>query len=614
MIKSTENIYVGSLIAGDVPFVIPKYQRPYAWEEDQIKDFIGDIKDLYTERMNNPFSPNRRKHFFGGIISIYRETPHSYDTMRTYDLVDGQQRFATLMITIALLVHGLNELAKYASISGEKELSETAKFHAETLKEKYLEYKKVVGNKIEGHVRLKLSNVDAAFFESLVRGNSGILLSQGISEKASHKRLQDAWSKINDELVLSILNRSDLNISEKLNHFRVLGNCILEDCYLIHISSDDMGEAYRLFAILNDRGKTLSEGDLLRVYTLEMLEQHPIQQSHIENDWDEILGHSYEEVKQFLRAYYPSFKGDRAPGGDFADKFREYFFNYDKKPLPPTQAVEVVARVGHMKKEIDVFLALSDGDWPYDVPESSLSERVHLSYLIKALKHTLSLPLLMSAYQALSETDFAKLVDLLSRFSFRYINIVGVHPASLQNIYYKYAVILRDEISTFDMSRFQADLAKLQKANAPDKLFEEAMRQKLNYKMLTKNYIRYFLITIEEYIKWYRQGASGKPTIMDTTRIFDFEKCTIEHIYSQKSTPSDPVLEPMKQDIGNLSFWGANENAKVGNKPFADKKSFYQQSSVLLNQELAALSTWDRATLEWRREELIKIALTIFSA
>jgi len=259
-------------------------------------------------------------------------------------------------------------------------------------------------------------------------------------------------------------------------------------------------------------------------------------------------------------------------------------------------------------------LDLSDGNWPYDDPETSLSERVHLSYLIKALKHTLSLPLLMSAYQALAETDFAKLVDLLSRFSFRYINIVGVHPTSLQSVYYKHAVSLRKGKSSFDMSRFQADLVRLQKANAPDKLFEETMRQKLNYKMLSKNYIRYFLITIEEYLGWYRQGASGKPIIMDTARIFDFEKCTIEHIYSQKSIPPDPALEPVKNDIGNLSFWGPNENSKVGNKPFMDKRSFYGQSPILLNLELANLPTWDVTTLNMRKKKLIEIALIIFSA
>ena len=115
-----------------------------------------------------------------------------------------------------------------------------------------------------------------------------------------------------------------------------------------------------MFAILNDRGKTLSDGDLFRVYTLEMLERHRIQQDHVERCWDEILGHSYEEVRQFLRAYYPSFMGDRAPTSDFVDKFREQFFNYTP-PLQSHQAAELSMRVDQMRNEIDIFLDISEG-------------------------------------------------------------------------------------------------------------------------------------------------------------------------------------------------------------------------------------------------------------
>lgn len=614
MIKSTESVYVGSLIAGDVPFEIPKYQRPYAWEEEQINDFIGDINELYTERVRNTFSPNRRKHFFGGIISIYRETLRSnHYTIRTYELVDGQQRFATLTMAIALLMYGLIELSKRAEGAKDNEIAKAATFQADTLKERYLEYKEMVSNKIEEHIRLKLSSVDAAFFENLLKGHGAMFVSTGISDKASHKRLRKAWDMINNELILSFLDNDDLNLSEKLDYFRVLGSCILEDCYLIHISSDDTAEAYRLFAILNDRGKTLSEGDLLRVYTLEMLEEYPIQQAHVEKDWDEILGYSYKDVEKFLRSYYPSHKGERAPRVGFADKFREHFFDY-KRPLTSDQAAGIVACVEHMKKDLSAFLNISVGKWPYDNSESSLSGQVHLTYLVKILKHTLSIPLLISAYQSLSESNFVDIVDLLSRFAFRYINIVGVHPTSLQNLYYKQAVIIRQKRSSFDMKNFRSELARLQKNNAPDKLFEEAMKQKLNYKVASfKNYIRYFLITVEEYFAWYKQSGSGKPMIVDTARVFDIGKCTIEHIYSQSSNSPDPSLEPMTHDIGNLSFWGPRENNKVGNQSFADKQTYYRRSSILLNQELANLPVWNLEELTKRKEELIKIALIIFS-
>lgn len=613
MIKSTESVYVGSLIAGDVPFVVPKYQRPYAWEEDEIKDFIRDIKELYYGTINDPLKP-RKKHFFGGIISIYQETPRPpYYTIRTYEVVDGQQRLATIILTIALLVRGIKRLAFQAEASEDLQLAETAKSHAETLREKYLEYKEVVGNRFQEQLRLKLSSVDAAFFENLIKSQVRDRSNDIAPVKASHKRLQEAWEKLNADLILTIIDNTAIKLEEKLNRFLVLSTSLLEDCYLIHISSDDMGEAYRLFAVLNDRGKALSEGDLLRVYTLEMLETHSIQQSQIERSWDDILGHDYNEVKDFLRAYYTSYKGDSAPSGDFADKFREQFFNY-KKGLSFEQAIEVVNHIERMKKEIDIFHEISQGNWPYENSTVSLSERTRLSYLIRALKHTLCLPLLLSAWQGLPEKEFAKLIDLLCRFSFRYINMVSEHAGTLGRTYNKYALALREGRTEHNMSTFQKELLSLQNNKASDKLFEEAMRQKLTYRTSLRNHIRYFLITIEEYLEWYNRGAHGKPIIGNTSRVFDFEKCTLEHIYPQNAASEDPNLKAVMQDIGNISIWGPDENSRVGNRSFADKRTYYQRSPILLNQELAHLPEWNVPTLEERKNKLIEIAVLLFSA
>ena len=218
----------------------------------------------------------------------------------------------------------------------------------------------------------------------------------------------------------------------------------------------------------------------------------------------------------------------------------------------------------------------------------------------------------MSARQGLTESDFARIVNLLDLFVFRYITMVGAHPTSLSNIYYKHAATIRQNGSSYNMSTFRTDLTKLQNDNATDNLFEGAMRQKLNYNQFPRNSIRYFLTTVEYYLNWYNQGARGRPTA-DKSRVFEPAQVSLEHIYPQHPTSPDPALEPLMHDIGNLTFWGPNDNIAAANAPFSVKKTLYGQSIVMLNRELANLPNWDVNELDRRKDWLIEIAKRIFT-
>jgi hypothetical protein len=87
--------------------------------------------------------------------------------------------------------------------------------------------------------------------------------------------LQEALSFLVEKLIENwILKDSILSTSKKLECLLQLQRCVTDDCYVIHTISTDRDESYKLFDVLNDRGKTLSDGDKLRSYTLELLENH----------------------------------------------------------------------------------------------------------------------------------------------------------------------------------------------------------------------------------------------------------------------------------------------------------------------------------------------------
>lgn len=192
MIQATENLRFGDLISRRVPFVVPRYQRSYAWDEEEIKEFVQDITELYNARINP--SSQAMSHFFGGIVSVNRQvggTTHG----RIYDVVDGQQRLATFMLTICAILHGLGVIAESARSTGDQQSSQAAQSYADTTKDDYLFYREVVDYQTEECLRLTLSRADRLFFDQLIKNISDARTRRSF-DRDSHRRLQHAWTQI----------------------------------------------------------------------------------------------------------------------------------------------------------------------------------------------------------------------------------------------------------------------------------------------------------------------------------------------------------------------------------------------------------------------------------
>ncbi len=75
--------------AKDHPFVIPEYQRPYAWGDDEIITLFDDLWNFSMERdpENGP-----QTYFLGSIVSFENEKGEK-------EIIDGQQRITSLFLT-----------------------------------------------------------------------------------------------------------------------------------------------------------------------------------------------------------------------------------------------------------------------------------------------------------------------------------------------------------------------------------------------------------------------------------------------------------------------------------------------------------------------------------
>ena len=76
---------------------IPIYQRPYSWEEKNIKDFLESIFDAFKEVNKKDCKTNAKPVFFGTIqLDLNKDD-------NTLDIVDGQQRLTTFLLFLDLL-------------------------------------------------------------------------------------------------------------------------------------------------------------------------------------------------------------------------------------------------------------------------------------------------------------------------------------------------------------------------------------------------------------------------------------------------------------------------------------------------------------------------------
>ena len=109
MSEAITQLSIRQLLGGRVDYVIPMYQRNYAWEEGEITQLIQDVID-YLPKSNE----TARNYYIGSLVVYERadgKTP-------VFETIDGQQRLTTLSLLTAYLKNSKAvDLDWYANLS-----------------------------------------------------------------------------------------------------------------------------------------------------------------------------------------------------------------------------------------------------------------------------------------------------------------------------------------------------------------------------------------------------------------------------------------------------------------------------------------------------------------
>ena len=197
-----------------VRYVIPRYQRAYAWEEKEIEQLIDDICDD-----NDP----KRDYYIGSLIVARRKADDGVE----YEVIDGQQRLTTIYLLLQCL---LDE--GYFS-RGEVSVGEALSFDCRSKSNYTLAYIRSDAQKSEGKEELL---------------DQSILLAVDIIKKKLAREFGDrveAQKKFVDRLKHVVLYRIEVPEHTDLN---------------------------RYFEIMNTRGEQLEQHDILKARLMNYLD------------------------------------------------------------------------------------------------------------------------------------------------------------------------------------------------------------------------------------------------------------------------------------------------------------------------------------------------------
>lgn len=256
--------YCKDIFSDSFRFIIPEYQRPYAWTTEQVGELLEDLWTAFTQ--DEKKTEDKDPYFLGSIVLVKEENDSDAK------VIDGQQRLTTLTIMLSVLRSLLPD-------------------HAEDISN----YLRQRGKPLEGlkdEYRLKLREEDDEFFVKYIQVEGG-LKSLGIMHAPT---LQNDSKRNILANALYLLRR----LTEKQNAaLKEFTKFVLNRCMMVIVSSKDEDSAYRIFTVLNSRGLDLSHADILKAEIIGAIENEERQKyAQRWNTIEENLG--FEDFKSLF--------------------------------------------------------------------------------------------------------------------------------------------------------------------------------------------------------------------------------------------------------------------------------------------------------------------------
>lgn len=226
------------------PFLIPEYQRPYSWSDDEIITLFDDLWEFSIDHTQ----PRGAKNYFLGCIVSYKEDDTNVPKVR--QVIDGQQRITSLFLLLRAIFKKLE--------NEENKTPEVVNFIGKIKSALWKE------DEMTGEV-----DRTQILLSSDVVSDSGNELLRSILESGNTvSGATDNYSK-NYNKFTELFTKKSEESSFQLYHFI---NALLNYTILLPIDADDQETALTIFNTLNNRGLPLSDADIFKSHIYKGLD------------------------------------------------------------------------------------------------------------------------------------------------------------------------------------------------------------------------------------------------------------------------------------------------------------------------------------------------------
>ncbi len=547
------------IFSSDFDYVIPSFQRPYAWTEEQAGDLFDDLYAFYEDESDD------EQYFLGSIVLVKKD-----ENKPASEVIDGQQRLTTLTILLAALT---------SKLSGEAR---------NDFKEYIIGRGQVYSQGLAAKPRVSIRDRDNDFFRKYVQEMdfNGLF--------ALDADAQDTEAKVNIAKNAKLLMERIEDKFHSEDEIIKFGSYLVTRCFLVVVSTTTRQAAVRIFSVMNSRGMSLLATDIIKADVIGAIREE--WRDKYNNKWEEMeieVGRDgFNELFGHIRMIRAKVKAKRA----LQDEFYQVIFSCSGNEIKEEAAISFIEET--LEPYTEAYGVIKN------ITYSSTSGADAVNDILRWLNRLDNsdwIPVAMLCYvlhkdNAVLMNEFLRKLERLAAFM-RATSMDVTHRIE------RYARILTEleECAANSTYGTEIELTEEEKKDFLGKLNSDI------YKMTSKKR-NYLILRLDSFVS---DGAAS----------YDSNVLTIEHVLPQTVAEGSQWAEwwPQKEErekwvhkIGNLLPLSKKKNSQAQNYDFEMKKDKYFKgktgvASYALTSQVLSYSKWTPEDVGARQEELIGV-------
>ena len=530
------------------PFIIPEYQRPYAWTNEQIETLFDDIWEFATTigglEQNGTY-------FLGSIVSFENE-------WQEQEIIDGQQRITSLFLLLRAIYTKLT--------NGDDANTDAAQNFIRQIEPAIWRTDNRTG---------KVNYDDILLTSKVVDNEGNDILKKILQTGVADKDKNDNYSKnyrLFQELYDEQCKKSPLQIYDFIY-------ALLNQAILLPISADSQDTALTIFSTLNNRGLPLSDADIFKAKIYNTKQTDKDKDLFI-SQWQSLEKEATEAQESIQQLFYYFMFYLRAKDNDVSSTtpgVRKYYSANKFEKLLYRDVIQDLSIVLNLWKVVNTNQDLPDENWDNNKKIRKTLD-ILKSYPNEFWKYPVVIYYLSHRKDENFDDEFLLFLnklagELMTRFIlYPTINIVKADIMKLN------AKIVNDKHPDFAFRDINCDETELKK--------KIIIPHRNIIRMLLKSYA-------------YSHQENLLP-----------ENWQIEHILPQKWQSSfftnmdDSIVEEKIEHIGNKTPFEKKLNIIASNGYFKKKQEEYKKSAVEVTKILVTSidNDWTIGNIEHRDE------------